>query len=157
MKPSAGCRGGIIPYSVTRVFRRTSNLWQRPLTLLPSDKGYRQAGPCGTCRSWMPWAGAAGAGRQEEDREAGTWGDLLRDGVNVLQTAHPGHLSKARGLCQAWVPLLRHHSQPLEQQHRQMDSRQRVTQAYVQSSHHLLPDPVHGWAPTHSPKTAVWL
>lgn len=105
----------------------------------------------------MLWAGAPGAGQQEEDREAGTRGDPLRDGVNVLQTVHPGHLSKAKGVCQAWVPLLRHRSHALVQQHRQTASRQRVTQAYVQSSLHLLPAQVHGWAPTRTATTAVWL
>ena len=99
-KPPAGCRGGIIPYSVTRLFRRTSNLWQRPPALLRFDKVVQPTGKLAPAGAALDGCRGLGLLGPEEEREAGTWGEPLRDEVDTLQTARLGHLSKAKGLVQ---------------------------------------------------------
>lgn len=99
-KPLAGYGGEIIPYSVTWLFRRTSDLWQRPLALPQSDKATQPTGklaPAGLLGldavGWGCWG-------WRRSGEAGTLGELLRGRVDTGQTAHPGYLSEAKGLVQ---------------------------------------------------------
>jgi len=120
-EPPAGCRGGIILYSVTRLFRRTSNLWQRPPALLIK--------PCSlqaSCRGLQGLVvdGCRGLGLPglEEEWKGRHMGRAAEGWGTHAATSSPGTpFQNEKDLCKVWVLLLRHHLQPQLQQHRRTD------------------------------------